>query len=644
MSNQTNYDESNIQILEGLEAVRRRPGMYIGSTDVRGLHHLVYEIVDNAVDEALAGYCKNIHVRLHKDGSVSVDDDGRGFPVGIHPKVGRPAVEVCLTILHAGGKFGGGGYKVSGGLHGVGASVVNALSSHLQVNVHQDGKIYQQEYERGKILYDLKVVGETDRTGTIIRFWPDVKTGENPEPGIFETGEFEFDTLKTRFREMAFLNKGIRITLDDERVEPVLSKTYHYEGGIQSFVEYLNKNKTCLFEKPIYIEGMKDGSTVEVALQWNDGYNESVFTFANNIHTPEGGTHLVGFRSALTRVINDYGRKNKILKDADANLTGDDVREGLTAIVSVKMVEPQFEGQTKSKLGNSEIRPLVDGMVAERLTTVFEETPSIARSVLEKCISAARAREAARKARDLTRRKTALESAALPGKLADCSERDPAKCEIFLVEGDSAGGSAKTGRDRHFQAILPLRGKILNVEKTRMDKVLANQEIKAMITAFGGGFGKEFDTAKLRYHRIVCMTDADVDGSHIRILLLTFFYRFMPQLIEEGYVYIAQPPLYKITRGKTEKYVYSDAQLQAYLDELGRDAKPDIQRYKGLGEMSAEQLWTTTMDPATRNMYKVTLKDAISADEMFTLLMGDQVEPRREFIEQNAKLVADLDI
>ena len=644
MSNQTNYDESNIQILEGLEAVRRRPGMYIGSTDVRGLHHLVYEIVDNAVDEALAGYCKNIHVRLHKDGSVSVDDDGRGFPVGIHPKVGRPAVEVCLTILHAGGKFGGGGYKVSGGLHGVGASVVNALSSHLQVNVHQDGKIYQQEYERGKILYDLKVVGETDRTGTIIRFWPDVKTGENPEPGIFETGVFEFDTLKTRFREMAFLNKGIRITLDDERVEPVLSKTYHYEGGIQSFVEYLNKNKTCLFDKPIYIEGVKDGSTVEVALQWNDGYNESVFTFANNIHTPEGGTHLVGFRSALTRVINDYGRKNKILKDADANLSGDDVREGLTAIVSVKMVEPQFEGQTKSKLGNSEIRPLVDSMVAERLATVFEETPSIARSVLEKCISAARAREAARKARDLTRRKTALESAALPGKLADCSERDPAKCEIFLVEGDSAGGSAKTGRDRHFQAILPLRGKILNVEKTRMDKVLANQEIKAMITAFGGGFGKEFDTSKLRYHRIVCMTDADVDGSHIRILLLTFFYRFMPQLIEEGYVYIAQPPLYKITRGKTEKYVYSDSQLQAYLDELGRDAKPDIQRYKGLGEMSAEQLWTTTMDPATRNMYKVTLKDAISADEMFTLLMGDQVEPRREFIEQNAKLVADLDI
>ena len=644
MTEQTHYDESNIQILEGLEAVRRRPGMYIGSTDERGLHHLVYEIVDNAVDEALAGYCKNIHVRLHADGSVSVQDDGRGFPVGVHPKVGRPAVEVCLTMLHAGGKFGGGGYKVSGGLHGVGASVVNALSSHLQVNVYQDGKIYQQEYERGKVLYDLKVIGATDRTGTTIRFWPDVKTGENPEPGIFETGKFEFDTLKTRFREMAFLNKGIRITLDDERVEPMLQKEYHYEGGIISFVEYLNKNKTLLFDKPIYIEGVKDGSTVEVALQWNDGYNENVFTFANNIHTPEGGTHLVGFRSALTRVINDYGRKSKILKDSDANLTGDDVREGLTAIVSVKMVEPQFEGQTKSKLGNSEIRPLVDSMVADRLSTVFEETPSIARAVLDKCLSAARAREAARKARDLARRKTALESAALPGKLADCSERDPAKCEIFLVEGDSAGGSAKTGRDRHFQAILPLRGKILNVEKTRMDKVLANQEIKAMITAFGGGFGKEFDPAKLRYHRIVCMTDADVDGSHIRILLLTFFYRFMPKLIEDGYVYIAQPPLYKITRGKTEKYVYSDAQLQAYLDELGRDVKPDIQRYKGLGEMSAEQLWTTTMDPATRNMYKVTLKDAISADEMFTLLMGDQVEPRREFIEQNAKLVADLDI
>ncbi len=644
MSKDTHYDESNIQILEGLEAVRRRPGMYIGSTDERGLHHLVYEIVDNAVDEALAGYCKNIHVILHADGSVSVQDDGRGFPVGIHPKVGRPAVEVCLTMLHAGGKFGGGGYKVSGGLHGVGASVVNALSSHLKVNVYQDGKVYQQEYERGKVLYDLKVVGETDRTGTTVQFWPDVKTHETPEPGIFETGIFDFDTLRTRFREMAFLNKGIRITIRDERVEPALEKEYHYEGGIVSFVEYLNKNKTCLFEKPIYIEGVKDTSTVEVALQWNDGYTENVFSFANNILTPEGGTHLTGFRTALARVINAYGREKKILKDADANLTSDDVREGLTAIVSVKLVEPQFEGQTKSKLGNSEIRPLVDGMVAAKLTDVFEENPSIGRAVLDKCISAARAREAARKARDMTRRKTALESGALPGKLADCSERDPAKCEIFLVEGDSAGGSAKTGRDRHFQAILPLRGKILNVEKTRLDRILANDEIKAMITAFGGGFGQDFDPAKLRYHRIVCMTDADVDGSHIRILLLTFFYRHFPKLIEDGYVYIAQPPLYKVTRGKTEKYVYTDAQLQKYLDEIGRDAKPDVQRYKGLGEMSAEQLWATTMNPATRSMYKVTLKDAISADEMFTLLMGDQVEPRKEFIEKNARLVADLDI
>jgi len=644
MSKDTHYDESNIQILEGLEAVRRRPGMYIGSTDERGLHHLVYEIVDNAVDEALAGYCKNIHVILHADGSVSVQDDGRGFPVGIHPKVGRPAVEVCLTMLHAGGKFGGGGYKVSGGLHGVGASVVNALSSHLKVNVYQDGKVYQQEYERGKVLYDLKAVGETDRTGTTVQFWPDVKTHETPEPGIFETGNFDFDTLRTRFREMAFLNKGIRITIRDERVEPALEKEYHYEGGIVSFVEYLNKNKTCLFEKPIYIEGVKDTSTVEVALQWNDGYTENVFSFANNILTPEGGTHLTGFRTALARVINAYGREKKILKDADANLTSDDVREGLTAIVSVKLVEPQFEGQTKSKLGNSEIRPLVDGMVAAKLTDVFEENPSIGRAVLDKCISAARAREAARKARDMTRRKTALESGALPGKLADCSERDPAKCEIFLVEGDSAGGSAKTGRDRHFQAILPLRGKILNVEKTRLDRILANDEIKAMITAFGGGFGQDFDPAKLRYHRIVCMTDADVDGSHIRILLLTFFYRHFPKLIEDGYVYIAQPPLYKVTRGKTEKYVYTDAQLQKYLDEIGRDAKPDVQRYKGLGEMSAEQLWATTMNPATRSMYKVTLKDAISADEMFTLLMGDQVEPRKEFIEKNARLVADLDI
>ncbi len=644
MANDTHYDESNIQILEGLEAVRRRPGMYIGSTDERGLHHLVYEIVDNAVDEALAGFCKNIHVTLHADGSVEVQDDGRGFPVGIHPKAHRPAVEVCLTMLHAGGKFGGGGYKVSGGLHGVGASVVNALSSHLQVNVYQNGSIYQQEYCRGKILYDLKIVGSTDRTGTTVRFWPDVKTGETPEPGIFETGQFDFETLHVRFREMAFLNKGIRITLKDERGETERYEEHCYEGGIKSFVEFLNTNKTCLFPEPIYLEGVREGSSVEVALQWNDGYSENVLSFANNIYTPEGGTHLVGFRTALTRVINDYGRKNKMIKDADANLTGEDVREGLAAVVSVKMQEPQFEGQTKAKLGNSEIRPIVDAMVADRLAQVFEENPSIARAVLDKCLSAARAREAARKARDLTRRKTALESGALPGKLADCSERDPAKCEIFLVEGDSAGGSAKEGRDRHFQAILPLRGKILNVEKCRMDRMLANDEIKAMITAFGGGFDREFDPSKLRYHRIVCMTDADVDGSHIRILLLTFFFRHFPGLIENGYVYIAQPPLYKITRGKTEKYVYSDEQLQKYLDEIGRDTKPDVQRYKGLGEMSAHQLWETTMNPAVRSMYQVTLKDALAADQLFTLLMGDQVEPRREFIEQNARLVADLDV
>ena len=638
------YDENQIQVLEGLEAVRRRPGMYIGSTDERGLHHLVYEIVDNSVDEALAGFCKNILVTIERDGSIRVRDDGRGFPVGIHPKIGRPAVEVCLTMLHAGGKFGGEGYKVSGGLHGVGASCVNALSRHLQVTVYQDGKIYRQEYERGKVLYDLKIIGETAETGTEIQFWPDVKTGEDPEPGIFETGEFSFDTLCTRFREMAFLNKGIRILLTDLRGDEPLVKEYHYEGGIMSFVEYLNRHKTPLFAPPVYISGTRQGSLVEVALQWNDGYNESVFSFANNIHTPEGGTHLEGFRRALTRVINDYARKSGALKSADQNLSGEDVREGLTAIVSVKLTEPQFEGQTKAKLGNSEIRTITDQLVSEGLNVYMEENPASARIVIDKCLTAARAREAARKARDLTRRKTALESAALPGKLADCSERDPAKCEIFLVEGDSAGGSAKMGRDRHFQAILPLRGKILNVEKVRVDRALANAEIKAMITAFGGGFGKDFDESKLRYHRIVCMTDADVDGSHIRILMLTFFYRFMPKLIENGYVYIAQPPLYKVTRGKFEKYVYSDAQLQQTLDELGRDAKPDVQRYKGLGEMSAEQLWETTMNPATRSMYRVNISDAIEADRMLTLLMGDDVEPRREFIEQNAKLVADLDI
>ena len=645
MHNENHYDESQIQVLEGLEAVRRRPGMYIGSTDERGLHHLVYEIVDNAIDEALAGFCDHIEVTLEKDGSVTVQDNGRGFPVGIHPKMGRPAVEVCLTVLHAGGKFGGGGYKVSGGLHGVGASVVNALSSHLMVKVYQDGKVYQQEYERGKILYDLKVVGEAgERTGTTIRFKPDVKTGEVPEPGIFETGEFQFETLKTRFREMAFLNKGVRITLTDLRVEPTHTQSWHYEGGIVSFVEYLNKHKEPLFKPPIYIEGVKNGTTVEVALQWNDSFNESVFTFANNIHTPEGGTHLAGFRNALTRVINDYGRKTGMLKSSDQNLSGEDVREGLAAIVSVKLVEPQFEGQTKTKLGNSEVRPLVDGLVSDKLATYFEENPAAARAVLDKCLAAARAREAARKARDLTRRKTALESASLPGKLADCSERDPSKCEIFLVEGDSAGGSAKSGRDRHFQAILPLRGKILNVEKTRMDKALGNQEIKAMITAFGGGFGADFDESKLRYHRIVCMTDADVDGSHIRILMLTFFYRYMRPLIEQGHVYAAQPPLYKVTYQKEERYCYSDAELDRVMTEIGREKKPDVQRYKGLGEMSAEQLWTTTMDPEKRTMLRVSVEDAIAADEIMSLLMGEKVEPRREFIEQNSKLVLDLDI
>ena len=637
------YDESQIQVLEGLEAVRRRPGMYIGSTDERGLHHLVYEIVDNAIDEALAGFCDDIHVTLKQDGSVSVQDNGRGFPVGIHPKVGKPAVEVCLTMLHAGGKFGGEGYKVSGGLHGVGASVVNALSSHLTVNVFQNGHIYQQEYDRGTALYDLRIIGDTERTGTTIVFWPDVRTDANPD-GIFETGDFSFDTLRTRFREMAFLNRGVRITLRDERTDTPLERTYHYEGGIISFVEYLNKNKETLFKHPIYIEGVRGGSTVEVALQWNDGYTENVFSFANNIHTPEGGTHLAGFRNALTKVVNEYGHRTGAIKVKEDNLSGEDVREGLTAIVSVKLMEPQFEGQTKTKLGNSEIRPLVDALVSAKLSQYFEENPADAKAVLEKCLSAARAREAARKARDLTRRKTALESAALPGKLADCSERDPSKCEIFIVEGDSAGGSAKQGRDRHFQAILPLRGKILNVEKTRIDKALMNAEIKAMITAFGAGFGDEFDVSKLRYHRIVCMTDADVDGNHIRILLLTFFYRFMPQLIEDGYVYAAQPPLYKVTKGKTERYVYSDIQLQNLLDELGRDSKPDVQRYKGLGEMSYQQLWDTTMNPATRSMYRVEMKDAIAADELFTLFMGDKVEPRKEFIEQNAKLVSDLDI
>ena len=552
-------------------------------------------------------------------------------------------MEVCLTILHAGGKFGGGGYKVSGGLHGVGASVVNALSRHLTVTVYQDGKIYQQEYERGKYLYDLRVIGETDRTGTTIQFWPDVRSAENPE-GIFETGEFEFDTLKTRLREMAFLNKGIRIIYRDERPDEPVERDFCYKGGLKEFVKYLNRNKTPLFPEPIYTEGVKDGILVEVAMQYNDSYQENIYTFANNIATPDGGTHLMGFNTALTRAINDYGRRFKILKDSESNLKGEDVRESLTAIVSIKMEDPQFESQTKSKLGSGQVRGVVDTLVTKELTTYLEENPPIAKSILEKCVGAARAREAARKAREMTRRKTVLETASLPGKLADCSERDPAKCEIFMVEGDSAGGSAKEGRDRHFQAILPLRGKILNVEKTRLDRALSNQEIKAMITAFGCGIGEEFDETKLRYHRIVCMTDADVDGAHIRILLLTFFYRYMRPLVEKGYVYAAMPPLYKVTRGKFEKYVYDDDELQRVLDEIGRDPKPDIQRYKGLGEMSSEQLWSTTMNPETRTMMQITPQDAMEADQLFTLLMGDQVEPRKQFIQQNSDLVKDLDI
>ena len=645
---QGHYGAGDIQVLEGLEAVRRRPGMYIGSTDYRGLHHCVYEIVDNAVDEALAGYCTDIIITIKHDGSVEVQDNGRGFPVGIHPKVGRPAVEVCLTMLHAGGKFGGEGYKVSGGLHGVGASVVNALSSHLMVTVYQGGKVYRQEYNRGKIEYDLKIIGNAgERTGTTVQFWPDIRSEQNPD-GVFDPNiEFNYDILKTRMREMAFLNKGIKIVLRDEREGREQERVFHYEGGIREFVKFLNKNREVLFPEPIYIEGVKNGVSVEAALQYNDSYAENIYTFANNIHTPEGGTHLMGFQAALTRVINDYGRNKcrpPVLKDADANLKGEDVRESLTAIVSVKMHEPQFEGQTKSKLGNSEVRPIVDAMVAEGLSTYLEENPAVARMILDRCCNAARAREAARKARDLTRRKTVLESASLPGKLADCSERDPAKCEIFIVEGDSAGGSAKTGRDRHYQAILPLRGKILNVEKTRLDKILLNQEIKNMITAFGCGIGEEFNADKLRYHRIVCMTDADVDGAHIRILMLTFFYRYMRPLIENGYVYIAMPPLYKVTKNKQEYYVYDDVELEKLMQQIGRDPKPEIQRYKGLGEMSSEQLWTTTMNPETRTMMKVSVEDAMAADEIMSLLMGDKVEPRREFIEQNYDMVTDLDL
>ena len=639
----SDYGEDQIQVLEGLEAVRKRPGMYIGSTDVRGLHHLVYEIVDNSVDEALAGFCHEIDVTIQKDGSVTVRDDGRGFPVGLHPKMQRPAVEVCLTVLHAGGKFGGGGYKVSGGLHGVGASVVNALSRRFIVTVYQNGHIYQQEYARGKYIYDLKIIGETDRTGTTIQFWPDVKTEDNPE-GIFETGAFEYETLRNRLREMAFLNKGIRIIFRDERPEEPKEKDFCYKGGLKEFVLFLNQNKNVLFPEPIYTEGLRDGILVEMAMQYNDSYAENVYSFANNIATPDGGTHLTGFNTALTRAINDYAFKYKMLKENEPKLKGEDVRESLTAIISIKMEDPQFESQTKSKLGSGQVRGVVDSLVSEELTTYLEENPAIAKAIVSRCVDAQRAREAARKARDATRRKTVLESASLPGKLADCSERDPAKCEIFMVEGDSAGGSAKGGRDSKTQAILPLRGKILNVEKVRLDRALENQEIRAMITAFGCGFGDQFDESKLRYHRIVCMTDADVDGAHIRILLLTFFYRFMRPLVEKGYVYAAMPPLYKVKKRKISRYVYDDEELNRVLDEIGRDPKPDIQRYKGLGEMSAQQLWDTTMNPETRMMMQITPDDAMEADRLFTLLMGDQVEPRKLFIQENSDLVKDLDV
>ena len=633
------YGANQIQILEGLEAVRKRPGMYIGSTSSKGLHHLVYEIVDNAIDEALAGYCNIIDVTINSDNSITVIDNGRGIPVGIHPKAGIPAVEVVYTILHAGGKFGGGGYKVSGGLHGVGASVVNALSEWLEVTVYQDGKIHKQRYERGKVMYPLKVIGECDKdnTGTSVTFLPDKE--------IFEETVFEFDILQQRLREMAFLTKNVKIILRDDR-EDKKEMVYHYEGGIKEFVEYLNKSKTPLYENIIYCEGKVNNVYVEVAMQHNDGYTESTYSFVNNINTPEGGTHLVGFRNAITKTFNEYAKANKILKDTDPNLTGDDIREGLTAIVSVKIEEPQFEGQTKQKLGNSEARGAVDSVVSEQLTYFLEQNPIVAKTICEKSILAQRARDAARKARDLTRRKTALEGMSLPGKLADCSDKNPENCEIYIVEGDSAGGSAKTARSRSTQAILPLRGKILNVEKARLDKILGNAEIKAMITAFGTGIHEDFDITKLRYHKIIIMTDADVDGAHISTLLLTFFYRFMPDLIKGGYVYLAQPPLYKVERNKNVYYAYSDDELNKILTEIGRDQNNKIQRYKGLGEMDAEQLWETTMDPEKRILRKVMIDEETSSeiDLTFTTLMGDKVEPRREFIELNAKYVNNLDI
>ena len=633
------YGADQIQILEGLEAVRKRPGMYIGSTSARGLHHLVYEIVDNAVDEALAGYCDSIEVFINEDNSITVVDDGRGIPVDIQKKAGIPAVEVVFTILHAGGKFGNGGYKVSGGLHGVGASVVNALSEWLEVQVYRDGNVYQQRYERGRTMYPLKIVGtcSPDQHGTRVSFLPDKE--------IFEETVFDYDTLKMRLRETAFLTKNLKIVLHDGREEKH-EHTFHYEGGIKEFVSYLNKGKTPLYENVLYCEGTKDGVYVEVSMQHNDSYTENIYTFVNNINTPEGGTHLTGFKNALTKTFNDYARKNKLLKENEDSLSGEDIREGLTAIVSVKVEEPQFEGQTKQKLGNSEARGAVDNIVSEQLTYYLEQNPTAAKAMCEKSIMAQRARAAARKARDLTRRKSALEGMALPGKLADCSDKNPENCEIYIVEGDSAGGSAKTARSRATQAILPLRGKILNVEKARMDKVYANAEIKAMITAFGTGIHDDFDISKLRYHKIIIMTDADVDGAHISTLLLTFIYRFMPELIKQGYVYLAQPPLYKIEKNKRVWYAYSDEELNSILMDIGRDNSNKIQRYKGLGEMDAEQLWETTMDPERRILLRVTMDEETTSevDLTFTTLMGDQVEPRREFIENNAKKVKNLDI
>ena len=634
------YGADQIQILEGLEAVRKRPGMYIGSTSSRGLHHLVYEIVDNAVDEALAGFCDEIQVTINSGDSITVIDNGRGIPVGINHKAGIPAVEVVFTILHAGGKFGGGGYKVSGGLHGVGASVVNALSEWLEVTIYHEGKVYRQRYERGNTVYKLKIVGECEpeKTGTMVSFLPDKK--------IFEETVYDYDILKQRFREMAFLTKGLKIVLTDERTDERISHTFHYEGGIKEFVKYLNRSKTELYPEVIYCEGEKDGVFVEVAMQHNDSYTENTYGFVNNITTPEGGTHVVGFRNALTKTFNDYARKNKLLKDSEPNLSGEDIREGLAAIVSVKIEEPQFEGQTKQKLGNSEARGAVDNIVSKQLELFLEQNPSVAKVIVEKSLLAQRARDAARKARDLTRRKSALDGMSLPGKLADCSDKNPENCEIYIVEGDSAGGSAKTARSRATQAILPLRGKILNVEKARLDKIYANKEIKAMITAFGTGIHEDFDITKLRYHKIIIMTDADVDGAHIATLLLTFLYRFMPELIKQGYVYLAEPPLYKVEKNKKVWYAYSDYELNRILTEIGRDGNNKIQRYKGLGEMDADQLWETTMDPEKRILLRVTMDEESSAeiDLTFTTLMGDKVEPRREFIEENARFVKNLDI